>query len=45
MVKQKQKKIPLKQEEFFIVRLLNDENIRWLYTQRVKFRLKKYKGK
>jgi len=36
MVKQGQKKAPLKQEEFFKVRLLNDESIRWLYTQRVK---------
>ena len=33
------KKIPLKQEEFFKVRLLNDESIRWLYTQRVKLHL------
>jgi len=30
------KKTPLKQEEFLKVRLLNDESIRWLYTQRVK---------
>ena len=30
------KKTPLQQEEFFKVRLLNDESIRWLYTQRVK---------
>src|SRR5215469_5197208 len=30
------KKVPLKQEEFFKVRLLNDESIIWLYTQRVK---------
>jgi len=30
------KKAPLKQEEFLKVRFLNDENIRWLYTQRVK---------
>jgi hypothetical protein len=30
------KKVPLKQEEFFKVRLLNDESRRWLYTQRVK---------
>ena len=33
------KKAPLKQEEFFKVRLLNDESIRWLYTQRVKLHL------
>jgi len=33
------KKVPLKQETFFKVRLLNDENIRWLYTQRVKLHL------
>jgi len=33
------KKTPLKQEEFFKVRLLNDESIRWLYTQRVKLLL------
>ena len=39
MVKQGQKKAPLKQEEFFKVRLLNDESIRWLYTQRVKLHL------
>jgi len=34
------KKAPLKQEEFFKVRLLNDENLRWLYTQTVKLHLK-----
>ena len=39
MVKQGQKKAPLKQEEFFKVKLLNDESIRWLYTQRVKLHL------
>ena len=40
MVKQEQKKkAPLKQEEFFEVRLLNDESIRWLYTQSVKLHL------
>jgi len=33
------KKTPLKQDEFFKVRLLNDESIRWLYTQRVKVHL------
>ena len=33
------KKTPLKQDEFFKVRLLNDESIRWLYTQRVKLHL------
>jgi len=33
------KKAPLKQEEFFKVRLLNDESIRWLYTQRGKLHL------
>jgi len=33
------KKAPLKQEEFFKVRLLNDESIRWLYTQRVELHL------
>jgi len=33
------KKAPLKQEEFFKVRLLNDESIKWLYTQRVKLHL------
>ena len=27
------KNAPLKQEEFFKVRLLYDESIRWLYTQ------------
>ena len=26
------KKVPVKQEEFFKVTLLNDESIRWLYT-------------
>ena len=31
------KKDLLKQEEIFKVRLLSDERIRWLYTQRVKF--------
>jgi len=29
------KKTPLKQDEFFKVKLLNDESIRWLHTQRV----------
>jgi hypothetical protein len=33
------KKAPLKKEEFFKVRLLTDESIRWLYTQRVKLHL------
>jgi len=33
------KNFPLKQEEFFKVRLLNDESTRWLYTQRVKLHL------
>jgi hypothetical protein len=33
------KRTPSKQEEFFKVRLLNDESIRWLYTQRVKLHL------
>jgi len=37
------KKVPLKQEDFFKVRLLNDESIRWLYTQRVKLHLKNTK--
>jgi len=32
-------KFPLKQEIFFKVRLLNDESIRWHYTQRVKTHL------
>ena len=31
--------VPLKQKEFFKVRLLNEESIRWLYTQRVKLLL------
>ena len=39
MVKKEQQKAPLKQEEFFKVRLLNDESIGWLYTQRVKLHL------
>jgi hypothetical protein len=30
------KQAPLKKEEFLKVRLLTDESIRWLYTQRVK---------
>ena len=38
------KKVPLKQENFFEVRLLNDESIRWLYIQRVKLHLNKTKG-
>ena len=37
------KKTPLKLEEFFKVRLLNDESIKWLHTQRVKLH-KRYKG-
>jgi hypothetical protein len=36
MVKQKQQKAPLKKEELFKVRLLTDESIRWLYSQRLK---------
>jgi hypothetical protein len=40
MFKQEQQKTPLKQEEFFKVRLLTDESIRWLYTQRLKLHLK-----
>ena len=39
MVKQEQKKAPIKQEEFFKVRWLNDDSIKWLYTQRVKLHL------
>jgi len=33
------KKTPLKEDEFFTVRSLNDESIIWLYTQRVKLHL------
>jgi hypothetical protein len=33
------KKTPLEQEEFFKVRLLNDESVRWLYRQRMKLHL------
>ncbi|GFG36537.1 hypothetical protein Cfor_09350 [Coptotermes formosanus] len=33
------KSTPPKQEEFFKVRLFNDESTRWLYTQRVKLHL------
>jgi len=33
------KKTPLKHDEFFKVRLLNDESIIWLYTQRAKLHL------
>jgi len=33
------KKTPLKQDEFFKIRLLNDESIRCLYTQREKLHL------
>jgi len=39
MVKQEQQKGPIKAGRIFKVRLLNDENIRWLYTQRVKLHL------
>jgi hypothetical protein len=39
MVNETQQKAPLKQEEILKVRLLNDENIRWLYTQRVTLHL------
>jgi hypothetical protein len=39
------KNAPLKQETFFKVRLLNDESIRWMYTQRVKLHFKQHKGK
>jgi len=38
-LKKGNKKAPLKEEEFFKVRLLNDESIRWLYDQRVKLHL------
>jgi len=37
------KKVPVKQEKFFKVRMLNDESIRWLYTQRVKLHLNNIK--
>jgi hypothetical protein len=37
------KKVPSNQEEFFKIRLLNDESIRWLFTQRVKFHLNNIK--
>ena len=33
------KKVPLRQETFFKIRLLNDKSIRSLYTQRVKLHL------
>ena len=39
------KKAPLKQKEFLKVRLLSDESIRWLYTQRVKRHLNNIKEK
>jgi len=39
MVKEEQQKGPIKAGRFFKVRLLNDESIRWLYTQRVKLHL------
>jgi hypothetical protein len=39
------KKVPSNQEEFFKIRLLNDERIRWLYTQRMKFHLNSIKEK
>ena len=43
MLNKGNKKVPLKQEEFFKVRLLSDESIRWLYIQRVKLHLKNTK--
>jgi hypothetical protein len=43
MAKQKCKKVPWNQEFFFKIRLLNDESIRWLCTQRVKFHLNNVK--
>jgi hypothetical protein len=39
MFKQEQRKAPLKKEVILKVRLLTDESIRWLYTQRVKLNL------
>ena len=33
------KKVPLKQGTFLKIRLIYDESIRWLYTQRVKLHL------
>ena len=33
------KKTPLEQDEFFKARLLNDESIRWMYTERLKLHL------
>ena len=38
------KKTLLKQEEFFKIRLLNDESTNWLYTQRVELLLSNAKG-
>ena len=43
MVKQGQQKGPIKAGRIFKVRVLNDESIRWLYTQRVKLHLKNTK--
>ena len=39
MVKQEQQKGPIEARKFCKVRLLNDESIKWLYTQRVKLHL------
>jgi hypothetical protein len=39
MVKQERQKGPIKTEQLFKVRLLTDESIKWLYTQRVKLHL------
>jgi hypothetical protein len=35
-VNKNKKKFSVRQEEFFKIRLLHDESIKWLYTQRVK---------
>ena len=43
MFKQGQQKGPIKAGRIFKVRVLNDESIRWLYTQRVKLHLKNTK--
>jgi hypothetical protein len=37
------KRSPIKQKEFIKVKLINDESIRWLYTQTVKLHLNNIK--
>ena len=43
LVKQEPQKDPIKAGRIFKVKLLDDESLRWLYTQRVKLHLNNIK--